>query len=354
MKNNIKQISPSQLRTQQDILDSWIDCNGTPLVSINCITYNHENYIEDAIIGFLKQETDFPFEILINDDASTDNTPDIIRKYESLYPAIIKVIYHTENKHSKGFNPLHFNLDRSEGYYTAICEGDDYWLSTTHLKDAISAFKKNPNISIYGSACYISMLNLNRTIVCDSSIKAYNLNSYIIESPFIATCSLVMKTSIYRDIQKIPVLGGRYFAEDTRLKLISLTKGTMLVDQNPSVVYRKGTIGSWSNRKITKEILLKELLDNLAITREVGYLCSFEEVEALMSRVESEYLDKSLRISALKGNKYWLRHLFRYPTLLSKNRIKSSIAISPVLNKHRILISKLVYTLKKNILKQDN
>jgi len=73
-----------------------------PLVSICCITYNHEKYIGDAIESFLMQETDFPFEIIIHDDASTDATADIVREYEKKYPDVIKPIYQTENQYSKG------------------------------------------------------------------------------------------------------------------------------------------------------------------------------------------------------------------------------------------------------------
>ena len=60
-----------------------------PLVSICCITYNHKEYIRDALDGFLSQRTDFPYEILINDDASTDGTADIIREYEQKYPGAV-------------------------------------------------------------------------------------------------------------------------------------------------------------------------------------------------------------------------------------------------------------------------
>ena len=72
-----------------------------PLVSIQCITYNHENYIRDAIEGFLMQKTNFPVEILIHDDASTDTTAEIIKEYESKYPQLIKPIYQVENQYSK-------------------------------------------------------------------------------------------------------------------------------------------------------------------------------------------------------------------------------------------------------------
>lgn len=72
------------------------------MVSIICNTYNHENYIADAIEGFLMQKTDFNFEILMHDDASVDRTQEIIREYELKYPDIIKPIYQKENQHSKG------------------------------------------------------------------------------------------------------------------------------------------------------------------------------------------------------------------------------------------------------------
>lgn len=72
------------------------------MVSVCCITYNHENYISEAIEGFIMQKTSFPVEIIIHDDASTDGTADIIRSYEKQYPDVIKPIYQIENQYSKG------------------------------------------------------------------------------------------------------------------------------------------------------------------------------------------------------------------------------------------------------------
>ena len=98
-------------------------------VSICCITYNHEDYIADAIESFLMQETDFKYEILIHDDASTDKTADIIRSYELKYPEIIKPIYQTVNQYSKNTKILPtFLYPKAKGKYIALCEGDDYWI----------------------------------------------------------------------------------------------------------------------------------------------------------------------------------------------------------------------------------
>ena len=73
------------LRTQNKIIYNWIGNIEKPQLTVLCTTYNHEKYIEETIQGFLIQETDFPFEIIIHDDASTDHTADIIRRYEARF-----------------------------------------------------------------------------------------------------------------------------------------------------------------------------------------------------------------------------------------------------------------------------
>lgn len=115
-----------------------------PLVSICCITYNHEKYIRDALEGFVMQETNFPFEVLIHDDASTDRTADIIREYEKKYPDIIKPIYQKENQYSKGIKiSATYNFPRAQGKYIALCEGDDFWTDKKKLQIQTDFMEKN-------------------------------------------------------------------------------------------------------------------------------------------------------------------------------------------------------------------
>ena len=91
-----------KLRSQEEIIANWKTDLKKPLVTVICSSYNHENYIEDAIEGFLIQETNFSFEIIIHDDASTDNSQQIIKKYEKKYPDIIKGVYQIKNRFSQG------------------------------------------------------------------------------------------------------------------------------------------------------------------------------------------------------------------------------------------------------------
>ena len=124
------------------------------MTSICCTTYNHENYIADAIESFLMQKTDFSYEILIHDDASTDRTPEIIKQYESKYPDLIKPIYQTENQYSKGVKTGNFNMERAKGKYIALCEGDDYWTDPYKLQKQVDYMEKNSECSMCVHAAY--------------------------------------------------------------------------------------------------------------------------------------------------------------------------------------------------------
>jgi glycosyltransferase involved in cell wall biosynthesis len=117
----------------------------TPLVSICCSTYNHEKFISDALDGFLIQKCNFPVEILIHEDCSTDNTAAIIKEYQKNYPNLIKPIFQKENQYSKGIKPFTQLLyPRATGKYIALCEGDDYWTDPLKLQKQVEFLEANP------------------------------------------------------------------------------------------------------------------------------------------------------------------------------------------------------------------
>lgn len=119
------------------------------MVSICCLAYNHEKYIKDALDSFLKQKTNFEYEVLIHEDASTDNTAAIIKEYEKKYPKIIKPIYQKENQYSKGINisPT-IQYPRVKGKYIAICEGDDFWTDPYKLQKQVDYLEKRSECSL--------------------------------------------------------------------------------------------------------------------------------------------------------------------------------------------------------------
>ena len=116
------------------------------LVSVICTAYNHEKYIKSALDGFVMQKTDFAFEAIVHDDASTDGTADIIREYAEKYPHIIKPILQTENQYSKNISITNgIILPRTQGKYIAFCEGDDFWTDENKLQLQVDFLENNPD-----------------------------------------------------------------------------------------------------------------------------------------------------------------------------------------------------------------
>lgn len=137
------------LRSESEIIASWHGDVNQPIVSVICTAYNHDMYIEDAIVGFLLQETSFPFEVIIHDDASLDNTAVIIAEYSDKYPNIIKPILQEENQFSRlGMQMTIDLLNNCSGKYVAICEGDDYWVSSNKLQTQYDLMESDKAASI--------------------------------------------------------------------------------------------------------------------------------------------------------------------------------------------------------------
>ena len=118
------------------------------LVSSCCLTYNHADYLRDTLEGFLMQKVDFPVEILINDDASTDRTAEIVREYEAKYPELIHAFYQPVNLYSQGKDLcLEVLYPQARGKYIALCEGDDYWTEPTKLQRQVDFLETHPEYS---------------------------------------------------------------------------------------------------------------------------------------------------------------------------------------------------------------
>ncbi len=117
-----------------------------PLVSVKMLTYNHEAYIAQAMEGVLQQKTNFPFELVIGEDCSTDGTREIVFEYQKKYPDIIRVITSEQNVGAKT------NSYRTEkacrGKYIAYCEGDDYWHRPDKLQKQVDYMETHPECGL--------------------------------------------------------------------------------------------------------------------------------------------------------------------------------------------------------------
>lgn len=184
----------------------------TPLVSICCITYNHVNYIKDAIEGFLIQKTTFPVEIIIHDDASTDGTVDIIKFYVDKNPNLILPIFQTENQYSKRQGSIfaRFIRPRARGKYIAICEGDDYWTDPYKLQKQVDFLEANEEFGLAHGDCnfyfeeggkwkYNANENLtNKNIITNKEELFYQL---VNDSYKIRTATVVFKRKLLEEIK---------------------------------------------------------------------------------------------------------------------------------------------------------
>ena len=189
--------------TQDEVIHNWNRSYTEPFVSICCVTYNHISYIEQCLVGFLKQKTDFPFEIIIHDDCSTDGTQEIIKEYAEKYPKIIKTILQEENQYSKGIRTIlkTFIYPTCKGMYIAICEGDDYWTDENKLQKQVDFLESHKDYS----ACFHKAQVLSNGKLSDSVYDHLNQGDYdansILNKWTIPTASFMFR-SVYKD--KVP------------------------------------------------------------------------------------------------------------------------------------------------------
>lgn len=215
-----------------------------PLVSISCITYNHEKFIAQALDGFVMQQTSFPVEILIYDDASTDNTQKIIHDYEAKFPDIIRPIYQNENQFSKGVMGIaaKYNLSRSRGKYIAMCEGDDYWTDPLKLQKQVDFLETNQSFALVYHNMYFKNEQDNTLKISDWPQKPELTVFDLAVNNYIYTASVVFKReSLSLDNAPRNIPFGDYL-----MWLIIAKQGRIKYFDEPMGVYRIHPGGVWS------------------------------------------------------------------------------------------------------------
>lgn len=250
------QLELDDLPSQEEIMTNWTTSD-TPLLSIACIAYNHVNFIEDALKGFLIQKTTFPFEIVVHDDASNDGTAEIVRSYQFRYPKLIRVISQSENQYSQGKRILVLIYPELYGRYVAVCEGDDYWVDQYKLQKQVDFLEANPEYVITGHDA--SIVDENGALIQASKLPDKHKRDYSAKElqegqSFILTLSWVFRRVLRNDeavAERSVVKNG----DDFLLSLLGQYGGSYYHADIEPAVYRVHEGGVWSmlDRKSRKQ-----------------------------------------------------------------------------------------------------
>jgi glycosyltransferase involved in cell wall biosynthesis len=303
------------------------------LVSVMMITYNHAPYIAKGIEGVLQQKTNFPFELVIGEDCSTDGTREIVFEYQKKYPDIIRVI--TSDKNVGMIKNGSRTQKACRGKYVAICEGDDYWHHPCKLQKQVDYMENHPECGLVHSDYdrYIVrsrkiVRNFNQTM---NNKLADNLDICSILRAerylHITTCTALVRRDILSEISDSdPLLyeSGKFLIGDTpRWAEIAWRSKTHYVDESLSTysVLEESASKSAdpikmlkfgkSNRELFLYLIQKYDLPEAERQYHTEYWCKYALELAFYQN------DKDVAMEVRKKKRRWSikEHLFYYGTM---------------------------------------
>lgn len=301
------------------------------LVTVICLTYNHEKYIEKTLNGFLKQKTTFPVEYIIRDDASTDNTANILHEYERKYPGYFNIIYEKENQYSKNIIPYFSQkvIMETKSKYVALCEGDDYWCDDNKLQKQVDLMEKNP----LASFCVHANYELNDKTGKMKKRHPYKKSGVLsIEEVLIepggmpATCSMLMRTEY---INQYPVYDLPCPVGDRSRRMFLIDKGPALYIDDLMCVYRVNNSNSFGGQlyNYNKSIKLVEemntffdLYNNHTNFKYASYIKLLKEREIISHYVRFKKYDQIVKTEFYK----------KYYTFIDKIKLFVKWRLSPL------------------------
>ena len=235
---------------------------GNPLVSILCLVYNHEPYLRQCLDGFVMQKTDFGFEAIVHDDASTDNSAAILREYAEKYPDIIKPIYETENQYRKGtLATIMDNAKSDSSKYIAICEGDDYWIDPMKLQKQVDFLNHNDDVSMIFSRCHV----LYRDRYIDDEYpnfkginNCYFNSEQLFEKWIVPTATIICRSKFYQIYTD-----NRIYTGDIVLNLSMAEQGKVYGMSDYTAVYRINDNGLTISRKHNSLKMWEKYIDHI-------------------------------------------------------------------------------------------
>jgi glycosyltransferase involved in cell wall biosynthesis len=220
-----------------------------PVVSVYMPAYNHESFVAEAIEGVLRQVTDFPIELIVAEDASTDATRSIVLDYQRRNSHVIRVITGPTNVGARANYKRTRHLFR--GHFVAFCEGDDFWTDPTKLQRQVDLFKTYPACSLVFHSAQILDANNGRMLRClrwSNFSRRFTIEELILgDGGMIPTASILVTRSVLE--------GQRPWALDAPigdypLVLSAALAGDVLYLDRCMSAYRWNVPQSWTQRHV--------------------------------------------------------------------------------------------------------
>lgn len=225
-------------------------------ISVIMITYNHESFIRQAVESVLIQECNFEIELIIADDCSPDNTPELVNDIINTHPNAYRIKY-TRHSENKGITPnFIWALNQAQGKYIALCEGDDYWTDPLKLQKQVDFLEANSEYSM----CFHKVYYVDES---NNKIKFVDYNKYtkttttfedLCKSNYINTCSNLFRNNELVSNWPSALVGC--FPGDWVLNLLMCGKnGLIYMFEEKMTCYRIHSQGIWSKQKKDAEVL---------------------------------------------------------------------------------------------------
>jgi glycosyltransferase involved in cell wall biosynthesis len=251
-----------------------------PLVSVACITYNHEKFIGQAIESVLMQETDFPVEFVIGEDCSTDGTREIVKQYAEKFPSVIRALFPEKNLGmAKNYEAVRLAC---RGKYIAWLEGDDYWILPSKLQTQVDLMEANPHFSMCGTKTLLSICGLDgvekeRRILAPFKIQEeYGLDEFLLGYTM-HTTSMLLRNGV---VDFPSWLKDIVMLRDTCVFALHADKGPVGFINDVASCYRLHEGGIWTSKAASDQLhcnqIAIDLLDEHFDRRHHGLLMQRE------------------------------------------------------------------------------